>query len=254
MSIEYASWISLFLYLFLGTCSFGNGAREISKEFTVRGLHHHEMNALKNPTNDGTSEDTKVLRLHSMDGSIHHGHVHHPSSHMDHMDPSVIVFFFINDLKAGNTMPVYFPKRNPASSPHFLAREQADSFPFALEELTNLLQLFSFLPGSPQAIAMEDTLRQCKIKPIKGETKFCATSLESMLDFVHGIFGLETKVEALSTKHLTESTTLLQNYTVLENPEEIPAPKMVACHTMPYPYAIFYCHYQESESKVFRFC
>jgi hypothetical protein len=33
--------------------------------------------------------------------------------------------------------------------------------------------------------------------------------------------------------------------------KEISAPKMIACHTMPYPYAVFYCHCQESEHRVF---
>uniref|UniRef100_A0A803MBX3 BURP domain-containing protein n=1 Tax=Chenopodium quinoa TaxID=63459 RepID=A0A803MBX3_CHEQI len=27
---------------------------------------------------------------------------------------------------------------------------------------------------------------------------------------------------------------------------------MVACHTMPYPYVVYLCHFQESESKVFQ--
>lgn len=52
--------------------------------------------------------------------------------------------------------------------------------------------------------------------------------------------------------HLTKSTTLQQNYTFLEVPQEVSAPKMVACHVMPYPYVVYYCHSQESENKVFQ--
>ncbi|KAL7236772.1 hypothetical protein ACSBR1_019968 [Camellia fascicularis] len=99
---------------------------------------------------------------------------------------------------------------------------------------------------------MESTLRQFEVKPIKGESKTCATSLESRLDFVHAMFGLESEFRVVSTIDFTESTTILQNYTILEDPLEIFGPKMVACHTMPYPYAIFYCHDQESERKVFK--
>ncbi|KAI8027165.1 BURP domain protein USPL1 [Camellia lanceoleosa] len=91
-----------------------------------------------------------------------------------------------------------------------------------------------------------------EVKPIKGESKTCATSLESMLDLRRVMLGLESEFKVVSTIHFTESTTILQNYTILEDPLEISGPKMVACHTMPYPYAIFYCHYQESESKVFK--
>ncbi|KAL3843468.1 hypothetical protein ACJIZ3_000871 [Penstemon smallii] len=169
---------------------------------------------------------------------------------MHHMDPSLIVFFVIEDLKLGNTIPIYFPRRKTNSTPHLLSKEEADSIPFSSQELYNLLQIFSFSEGSPQATAMEDTLGQCETKPIKGETKICATSKESMLDFTQMIFGSETQIKVLSTTHLTQSNTLLQKYVVMEI-QEIPAPKLVACHTMPYPYAVFYCHYQKSESKVF---
>lgn len=236
MGIGYASW-SIFLYLLLVMYPYGNSGRE--------------TNVIKYHMNDDGVDSTNVLRLHSMDAHIEHVHSH-SSSHMDHIDPSLMVFFFIEDLRVGKRMAIYFPKRDPSSSPHFLPQEEADSIPFSLQELPNLLQIFSISQGSTQAKAMEDTLRQCETKPIKGETKICATSLESMLGFTQAIFGLNTKFKVLSTTHFTESTTRLQNYTILENPQEISAPKIVACHTMPYPYAIFYCHYQESESKVFK--
>ncbi|KAA8545956.1 hypothetical protein F0562_020593 [Nyssa sinensis] len=119
-------------------------------------------------------------------------------------------------------------------------------------QLPDILEFFSFSKDSPQAKAMEDTLRHCEIEPIKGENKFCATSLESMLDFTHGIFGLDSQFKVLTTTHLTNLTAHLQNYTILEVHKEISAPKMVACHTRPYPYAVFYCHCQESENKLFK--
>ncbi|KAF7127901.1 hypothetical protein RHSIM_Rhsim11G0175700 [Rhododendron simsii] len=238
MGVGYVSR-SIFLCLLLVMCYNGN----------------NKMSAIRHPLNQDIPMGTNVLRLHSMDANekYHMAHVHaYPSSHMDHMDPQLMVFFFIEDLKVGKRLPVYFPKRDPSTSPHFLPREESDSIPFSLESLPNLLQIFSFSQASPQAKAMEDTLRDCEMKPIKGESKLCATSLESMLDFVNEIFGFNSQFQVLSTTHFTESTMLLQNYTILKKPEEISAPKMVACHTMPYPYAIFYCHYQESESKAFK--
>lgn len=99
---------------------------------------------------------------------------------------------------------------------------------------------------------MENTLSLCEIEPIKGETKFCATSLESMLDFARSAFGLESSFGVVTTTFLNKSSATFQNYTILEMPKEILAPKMVACHTMPYPYAVYYCHYQESENKVYK--
>ncbi|XP_057977469.1 BURP domain-containing protein BNM2A [Malania oleifera] len=179
-------------------------------------------------------------------------HVHaHPSSRMDHMDPSQNIFFTIGDLKVGKMIPIYLPSKDPSTSPHLLPREEADSIPFSSSHLPNLLEFFSFPRGSPQAKAMEYTLRLCELEPIKGETRFCATSLESMLDFTQGIFGLDTQFKVLTSKHLSKSTAGLQNYTILELPKQLSAPKMVACHTMPYPYAVFYCHCQESKNKLF---
>lgn len=180
-----------------------------------------------------------------------HLHAHH-SSRMDHMDPSSMIFFTMKDLKVGKTMPIYFPKRDPSTSPRLLPREEADLIPFSLNELPRLLETFSFSPDSPQAKAMEDTLGQCEIEPIKGETKLCATSLESMLDFARCMLGLNSPFQLLTTSHLTKSSTLFQNYTFLSTPQEISAPKMVACHTLPYPYAVFYCHSQESKNQVFK--
>ena len=226
---------------------------------------------------DELPEGVNVLQLHSMDriekkdgdqqpameGNFHGhdkggdetrkmedtGHVHgHSSSQMNHLDPSVIVFFTIKDLKLGKTLPIYFVRKH---LPPFLPKEKADSIPFSYSQLPYLLEFFSFSQGSPQAKAMENTLRECEIKSIKGETKLCATSQESMLDFVHNIFGLESYFR-VTTSYLTKSRALLQNYTILEVPKETPAPKMVACHTLPYPYAVFYCHSQLTENKVFK--
>jgi hypothetical protein len=201
--------------------------------------------------------DHNLLRLHSMDQQVdgHDAQAHHPSSakhHHHHSDPSVIVFFMMEDLKQGMRAPVYFPKRDPSASPKPLPKQVADKIPFALNQLQNLLEQFSFSRSSPQAQAMEDTLRECEVRAIKGETKFCATSVESMLDFTRGILGLDAQVKVLATKHLTESTTHFQNYTVLGEPVQIPAPKMVACHTMPYPYQVLYCHSQNTDNRVFR--
>ena len=179
--------------------------------------------------------------------------VHHHDSTTPHMDHSVLVFFTPNELKIGNKIQVYFKKITPSSNtPHFLPKEEANLIPFSHSNLSFLIQLFGFPKSSSQAQAMEDTLKQCEMSPIKGETKFCAASLESMLDFVHQIFGLNTQFKALSTKNSGLLDNILQNYTIMNEPKEVLAPKMVACHTMPYPYVVYYCHYQVSESKVFK--
>lgn len=239
----------------------GIGARELTKTHQEELIDHNHMNG-DVPSMDSDSkehDDVHIIlydsqKQHIMNDQSKQEQVHaHHSSHMDHMDTSSMIFFAVKDLKVGKKLPIYFPKRDPSTSPHLLPREEADPIPFSSKQLPYLLEFFSFSSDSPQAKAMKDTLKECETKPLKGETKFCATSLESMLDFTRGIMGLEySPFQVLSTSHLTKSTKLYQNYTFLKMPEEIPAPKMVACHTMPYPYTIFYCHSQHSENKVFK--
>ncbi|XP_022896882.1 BURP domain protein USPL1-like [Olea europaea var. sylvestris] len=193
------------------------------------------------------------LRIHAGRDENSGKNLHEYSmSHTNHLDPELNVFFYINELKVGKKMPIYFPIKDPSTSPPLLSKEESDSIPFSSEKLPYILQLFSFLKGSKQAKAMENTLQHCEFPPLKGETKFCATSLESMLDSTRSIFGFKVKFKVLTTTHLTKSITLLQNYTILEVPEEILARKIVACHTLPYPYTVFYCHSQESDNKLFK--
>ncbi|KAL3538955.1 hypothetical protein ACH5RR_002321 [Cinchona calisaya] len=254
--------ISLVLHLVILLGMHQNGASEVDTEkWNKISLDHdhghdyvhvldHDQASSKNIGMQFPKE-TNVLRLHSMDA---HAHAHSSSHMMNDVDPSTIVFFFLHDLKLGKTMPIYFPNRDPStsSSPHSLPKEKADNIPFSLQQLPNLLQMFSFSQGSPQAIAMENTLRECETPPIRGETKYCATSYESMLNFAREILGSETNIEVLSTIHPTKSLAGIRDYTIVQVERQISAPKMVACHTMPYPYTIFYCHYQESESRIYR--
>lgn len=185
-----------------------------------------------------------------MDDESHdhmHGHGHQRSASSS-SDPRLMVFYMLQDLEVGKVMPIHFPNRHLLPS-QLLSKHEADNIPFSITEIPNLLRLFSL--GSPQAIAMESTLQECEVKPIKGEIKLCATSMESVHEFTQEIFGFDTQVKTLTTTHLKNPPSgILQNYKVIEISQNIPSPKLVACHTMPYPYAVFYCHSQESENKV----
>lgn len=200
--------------------------------------------------NDQTNTHIKKVDDGHQKMSKNHKHAH-ASSHMEQLDPLLYVFFTLSDLKIGKRMPIYFPYSKPSETPKLLPREEADSIPFSTSQLEYLLNLFSFPKDSPQAKAVEYTLKQCELESIKGETKFCATSLKSMLDFATKMLGGDTHLKVLTTTRLSNSTILLQNYTILEEPRETMAAKMVACHSMPYPYAIFYCHCQESNNRLF---
>ncbi|KAG9130359.1 hypothetical protein Leryth_004352 [Lithospermum erythrorhizon] len=207
------------------------------------------------PTNNNiltTTFDKSINTKKEFHGMSLNGHSS-SSSNMDHqMDLAMNLFFTINDLKPGNNMSVYFSIKNPLNSPHFIPKEEADSIPFSSAQLPYLLNYFSFSEESPQAKAMGETLKHCESKPLEGETKFCATSLESMLDSAGAVFGSNTRLKVLTTNHLTKPRVELQNYTISGRVKEVSARKIVACHSLPYPYVVFYCHSQESDHKLLK--
>ncbi|KAG4385177.1 hypothetical protein GLYMA_12G044600v4 [Glycine max] len=171
------------------------------------------------------------------------------SSNLDHTEAFKTGFFALDDLYVGNVMTLQFPIQDVSQ---FLPRKEAESIPFSISQLPSVLQLFSISEDSPEANAMRDTLEQCEAEPITGETKICATSLESMLEFIGTIIGSETKHNILTTTLPTASGVPLQKFTILEVSEDINAAKWVACHPLPYPYAIYYCHFIATGSKVFK--
>ncbi|KAI3695548.1 hypothetical protein L1987_78545 [Smallanthus sonchifolius] len=174
----------------------------------------------------------------------------YPKNDLYELDPALNVFFHVHDLYSGKKMPIYFAVNDPSTTPRLLTREQSDSIPFSSSKLSYLLDLISLTKGSPQALAMDQTLKQCELEATPGETRFCASSLESMLDLTRGIMGV-VKLKALTTNIYNMSNTLLQGYTFLKEPLEINVSDMVACHTMAYPYAVYYCHGQKGYNRVF---
>ncbi|KVI01978.1 BURP domain-containing protein [Cynara cardunculus var. scolymus] len=168
------------------------------------------------------------------------------------LDPALNVFFRVNDLYLGKKMMIYFAGNDNFAHTRLLSRDEADSIHFSSSKLPYLLDFFKFSKESPQAKAMETTLKQCELKSKGGEIKFCATSLESMLDMARGVLGV-VKPKVLTTKILNSNHTLFQRYTFMEKPMEIYAPKMMACHTMAYPYLVYYCHGQKGHfNRVFK--
>ncbi|KAH0692625.1 hypothetical protein KY285_019722 [Solanum tuberosum] len=140
------------------------------------------------------------------------------------------IFFLMDDLKLGKTLTHSFPTMDLPPSLQMLPKK----VPFSLKE----------------AKSMEEV---CEDSPMKGETKYCATSIEAMRDFVQGILGENTEIEPLITMTTTSTDPLnynrLQNYTILNDPEDVGATKMVACHTMT---SVYYCHHTVSKSKVLK--
>ncbi|KDP34221.1 hypothetical protein JCGZ_07792 [Jatropha curcas] len=152
-----------------------------------------------------------------------------------HDDPTVALFFLEEDMYIGKTMNLHFTE-NPNIAT-FLPRQVANSIPFTSKKLPEIYNEFSVKPGSTEAEIMKTTIRECEEPGIKGEKKYCATSLESMIDFSTSVLG--KNVQAISTE--VENQTQMQKYKITTR-TKMAGDKSVACHKQNYAYAVFYCH------------
>lgn len=153
-------------------------------------------------------------------------------------DPNVALFFLENDLHQGAEMNLHFTK-NENQKATFLPKKVADSIPFSSNKLPQIYNEFSVEPESTEAEIMKQTLNECENKGIEGEEKYCATSLESMVDFSTTKLG--KKVKAISTEVNSKVDTPLQKYKI-QVAKKLAAKKAVVCHKQNYAYAVFYCH------------
>ncbi|CAN4076565.1 unnamed protein product [Withania somnifera] len=83
------------------------------------------------------------------------------------------------------------------------------------------------------------TIKMCEDPAGNGEEKYCATSLESMVDFTSSHLGTN-KISAMSTE-VEKETPEVQTYTIEEVKEKANG-KGLICHKVAYPYAVHFCH------------
>lgn len=153
------------------------------------------------------------------------------------------VFFHEEAVRVGERLPLHFRAAAPAAL-GLLPRGVADSIPFTTAALPAVLALLGVPPGSSRAAAMAETLRTCeRPPPVAGEAeeaRFCATSLEAMV---------ERAVAALGTRDVRAVTSALplaglppQAYTVRAVRRIGGGASFVACHDEAYPYTVYWCH------------
>ncbi|KAL3500504.1 hypothetical protein ACH5RR_039597 [Cinchona calisaya] len=153
-----------------------------------------------------------------------------------HDDPNVALFFLKKDLQFGTSMNLQFVKS--ADTAPFLPRKVSDSIPFSSKYVPEILNKFSVNQESLEAENIKKTVKECEEPGIKGEEKYCATSLESMVDFSTSKLG--KNVQAVSTE--SQMDTKSQKYRMLGVKKLNINDKAVICHKQNYVYAVFYCH------------
>ncbi|RWW37332.1 hypothetical protein BHE74_00057575 [Ensete ventricosum] len=162
-------------------------------------------------------------------------------------DPNVALFFLEKELRRDAKMNLYFTK-TASGGAAFLTQKEADAIPFSSAKLPEILDHFSVKPGSAEAEAMKTTLQDCEEHAVRGERKYCATSLESMVEFSMSSLGT-CDVTAVSTT-VAKAVTPRQQYTVT-GVKALSGDRLVVCHPEAYAYAVFYCH-ATATSKAYR--
>ncbi|KAL9676197.1 hypothetical protein QQ045_004410 [Rhodiola kirilowii] len=152
-------------------------------------------------------------------------------------DRQTAVFFLEKDLSPNTEMNLVFTKSGKGAT--FLPRQVSDSLPFSSAQLPSILNHYSVSLESEEAEEMKQTVSECEQPAVKGEEKYCATSLESMIDFTTSKLG--KNIQAVSTE-VDKETDQVQKYTILKGVKKIASGKTVVCHKEKYPYAVFFCH------------
>lgn len=200
------------------------------------------VNVGKGGVNVNTGHKGKPVYVGVKPGYSPFNYVYAATETQLHDNPNTALFFLEKNLHPNSKFTLHFPKQT-TSSTHFLPRQLAKSLPFSSRKLPQILDKFSILPTSIEAESIRNTIDQCEAPGIVGEDKFCATSLESMVDFSTSKLGKEVTV--FSTE--VEKDTDLQAFTVvnLAKKPSSTTNSAVVCHKLSYPYAVFYCHFTQ---------
>ncbi|KAF3454281.1 hypothetical protein FNV43_RR04728 [Rhamnella rubrinervis] len=152
------------------------------------------------------------------------------------VEPGVTAFFLENDLHSGKKMKLHFPKTTNRGK--LLPRKVAESMPFSTTKLSEILNDFRVQPASVEAEILRQTIEECEQAGIQGEDKYCATSLESLVDFCVSKLG-NKNIKVYSTEVDKETK---QEYKIVGKGVKNIGDRSVVCHKQNYAYAVFYCH------------
>ncbi|KAG6777716.1 hypothetical protein POTOM_017546 [Populus tomentosa] len=147
--------------------------------------------------------------------------------------PDTTIFYLYNDLHPGKKMKLLFT--NSGTKVSFLPRRVAESIPFASDKFPEILKYFSLQVNSKEAEIISEEIGYCESPNLEGEEKYCAASLESLIDF--NVARLGQNVQVLSTEPGEK-----QEYTVSAKAAMRGEHKASVCHKIRYPYAVHYCH------------
>lgn len=159
------------------------------------------------------------------------------ANHHQHESPKADLIFSEEGLRPGTTLAAHFSKRKYETP--LLPRQIAQTIPFSSDKIKEIFEILFLKPMSENVEIVEKAISYCESPiMINGEEKHCATSLESMVDFVTSKLG--KNVQVISTESETESKS--KKFLVKDGVKMLAEDKIIACHPMTYPYVVFFCH------------
>jgi hypothetical protein len=112
----------------------------------------------------------------------------------------------------------------------FLLHRLAEVIPFSCDKLYVALEKLDISKGFDMALAMKQNLKGCEGPANSGESRYCATSLESMIDYTTSTL-VTSRVNVLETN---------VQYTITRIPFQIKSnSKPVVCHSDIYAYDVY---------------
>ncbi|CAL5328099.1 unnamed protein product [Camellia sinensis] len=146
-------------------------------------------------------------------------------------------FFLEKDIKQGTKMKLNLSTITQTNGVTFLLRQVAQMIPFSSNKFREILNRCLIKPNSVEAEIIKETIKCCERSSFQGEQKYCATSLESMIDFCTSMFG--KNIQAFSTELEKSQEYRISGFKKIgRGGRDGP----VVCHKLNYPYAVFYCH------------
>ncbi|KAI3881019.1 hypothetical protein MKX03_037597 [Papaver bracteatum] len=154
------------------------------------------------------------------------------------------LFFLEKDLYPGAKMDVHFVIGTPSGTA-FLPKNLAKVTPFSSSKLPEILNQFAINPKSNKAEFISRAINACEQPAMENQEKYCATSLESLVDYGTSKFGKNVIIlttEIVVDKGKRTRMRKLQQYVVSSGLRQVVSDNFVPCHSLPYLYAVFYCH------------
>ncbi|CAN6356892.1 unnamed protein product [Urochloa humidicola] len=187
------------------------------------------------------------INYHHVGGPIAFINYHHVGGPLAKAVLPAGTFFLESQMRVGSTIAASF---TPATVPPILPRDVADKLPF--RNLPDVLATFNIPPSSARAAMAADTLNQCAAASTAapgGEQTACATSLEATVGGATRMLGSRSShhqgqgedVYWAAASALPRAGLPLRPY-VVAAVAPLAGDRHVGCHSLPYPYAVYYCH------------